>query len=316
LIALLVALAVVVVVSLHPWTPDSVTPGVSVAPGVGIALDDAVAVAHGESPAVASARLVAGGKSKLVAEDRTPADGASHPQLDVGPALAVARSRPVRPPQGLPEQPSPAPGSSAPGPAAIPVAAPAPVPEPVTPLPGRTAPGKGGQSGGPVAAGPGPIAPDPDNTVEVREGDEHALAFSFYVQPTAYRAPRDDNLILRFADESDESPNFGLQLWDDGSGSQRGLWASGEAVGGERFIAAVEEGTWHEAVFYFQASSEEDGFYLLTLDGQPIDARAWISLIDPGSSFAQLEVGLFRDGERVVAPADILFGPARLLDAS
>ena len=303
-------------VSLHPWAPDSVTPEVSVAPGLGIALDDAVAVATGGSAGVASARLVAGGASEPVAEDLTAAEGAFRAQLDVGPALAVARARPVRRPEGLPEQsppePSPAPAPSAPAPVAVPIAVPPPGPESVTPLPGRTASGKGG----PVAAGPGSILIDPDSTVEVSEGDERAFAFSFYVEPTVYVPPGADNLILRIADESDESPTFGLQLWDDGSGVQRGLWASGEAMGGERFIVPVEEGAWHEAAIHFHASSEDDGFYLLTLDGEPVDARAWVSLIDPGSSNAQLEVGLFRDGERVVAPPDIFFGPTRLLDAS
>src|SRR4029077_17780535 len=105
--------------------------------------------------------------------------------------------------------------------------------------------------------------------------------------------------------------SFGLQLWDDDSG-QRGLWASGDAMGGERFLAPVAEGVWHEAVGYFQASSEGDGFYLLILDGQPIDARAWISLIEPGNSSALIETGLFRDGEPIVGAPDIFFGPTKL----
>src|SRR5204863_10066355 len=107
-----------------------------------------------------------------------------------------------------------------------------------------------------------------------------------------------------------EGPSFGLQLWDDGSGLRRGLWASGEAMGGERFLAPVEEGVWHEAVICFQASGDGDGFYLLLLDGQPIDARAWVSLIEPGSGDAQLEAGLFREGNPVAGATDVLFGPA------
>ena len=117
---------------------------------------------------------------------------------------------------------------------------------------------------------------------------------------------------MRFKGEASESPSFGLQLWDDGSGNQRGLWASGDAMGGERFLAPVAEGVWHEAVLCFKASSEGDGFYLLLLDGQPIDARAWVSLIDSASGSAQLETGLFREGESVVGAPDVFFGPTEL----
>ena len=68
-------------------------------------------------------------------------------------------------------------------------------------------------------------------------------------------------------------------------------------------------------VLAFHASSEGDGFYLLLLDGQPIDARAWISLIGSGSDSAQIQSGLFRDGEQVAGSPDILFGPVQLSEA-
>jgi Polysaccharide lyase len=148
--------------------------------------------------------------------------------------------------------------------------------------------------------------------VEIYDGDEYAYSFSFYVQPAAYRAPGEDNLILRFADEAGEDPSLGLQLWDDGSGDQRGVWASGEAMGDERFLAPVVEGVWHQMALYFKASNDGDGLYLLLLDGEPIDARAWVSLIDAGSDRGILEAGLFRDGERVDGAPEIFFGPARL----
>lgn len=101
--------------------------------------------------------------------------------------------------------------------------------------------------------------------VPVYEGEEHALSFSFYVQPTAYRVPGEENLIMQFHGEAGEPPSFGLQLWDDGSGAQRGLWGSGEAMGGDRFLSPLAEGAWHEAAVQFRASSEGDGFYLLIL---------------------------------------------------
>jgi hypothetical protein len=150
-----------------------------------------------------------------------------------------------------------------------------------------------------------------DGSIEVGEGDEHVLSFSFYVQPTAYRLPGAENLIMRFSSESSAPPTFGLQLWDDGSGGRRGLWSSGDAMDGERFLAPVGEEVWHEVTVYFQASSEDSGFYLLLLDGQPIDARAWVSLIEPGDGHALLETGLFRDGENPVDP-DVFVGPTQL----
>jgi hypothetical protein len=148
--------------------------------------------------------------------------------------------------------------------------------------------------------------------VQVRDGGEYAFSFSFYIQPAVYMSPGTENLILRFKGAAGDIPSFGLQLWDDGSATQRGLWSSGDAMGGERFLAPVEEGVWHEAVVCFQASSEGDGFYLLILDGQPVDARAWVSLIEPGSNSTLIETGLFRNGEPVVGVPDIVFGPTRL----
>jgi len=172
-------------------------------------------------------------------------------------------------------------------------------------------PSAGSQPPGPVAGGTGPIGGGAPELLEVHEDDEYALSFSFYLQPAAYRAPGTENLILRFMGEADGAPSFALQLWDDGSG-QRGLWSSGDAMGGERFLAPLAEGAGHEAVVGFRASSDDDGFYLLLLDGQPVDARAWISLIDSESGNAQLEVGLVRDGEHVVDAPDVVFGPTRL----
>jgi hypothetical protein len=148
--------------------------------------------------------------------------------------------------------------------------------------------------------------------VEILPGDEYAFSFSFYVHSAAFRLPGEENLILQFKGAEAASPSFGLQLWDDGSGTQRGLWASGDAMGGERFLAPIVEGVWHEAVLCFKASNEGDGFYLLLLDGQPIDARAWVSLIDSDSASTQLEAGLFREGEPVLGSPDIFFGPTRL----
>jgi hypothetical protein len=325
LIALLGALGLATLLSLQPWAANAVAPQLSVAPGLGIGLGDAVAVAvaPGRQLAVAPARLAIDGVPKLATDEVAAGEGESGLQLGIDPARAVAAPQPVRPPAGSPEptapEPLPAP-QSPPAPVAVPVAAPAPAPapspspEPVVSAPARNASGFVSHPPGQGTSG-GPVVGEPDEVVEVHEGDEHAFAFSFYIQPTVYRPVGADNLVMQFTGEAGGRPSFGLQLWDDGSGNQRGgLWASGDAMGGERFLAPVAEGAWHEAIVYFQASSEDDGFYLLTLDGQAIDARAWISLIDSESGSARIEVGLFRDGERVVAPPDISFGPTRLGD--
>jgi hypothetical protein len=313
LIALLAALAIAALLSLPQWGEDSVIPEVSVAPHPGVGLDDAVAVSPPQL-AVAPAHLAGVEGPRLASSVATGVVGGSDVRTALASAQVVAVAVPHPSPADSP-QPPPAEALPPPQPAATPVAtpvsAPAPSPAPVA-VPTRPSPGDGSQPPPSPSGGPGLIGGLVSGPVQVYEGDEYAYSFSFYLQPDAYRAPGEDNLILRFADEADESHSLGLQLWDDGSGTQRGLWASGDAMDGERFLAPVTEGAWHEAVLYFQASSEDDGLYLLLFDGEPIDTRAWVSLIDSGGSFGLLEAGLFREGERVDDASEVLFGPARL----
>ncbi len=314
MIALLAALGVAALVSLQPWAKDSVGPQVSVAPDLGAALGDAVAVSPSPRLAVATARPAAG-KPSFVADEVATGAGASHWRPGIAPARAVAPAA-GPPAEGSPQPPTvplPPEPQATPAPAATPVSNPAPPssPAPVAAIPARPAPGTGHP--GPVTAGgPGPVGGVVSGPVLVRAGDEYAYSFSFYIQPSVYLPPGEDNLIVQLGDEAGDSHSFGLQLWDDGSGTQRGLWASGDAVDGERFLAPVAEGAWHQVVLYFQASSEDDGLYLLLLDGEPIDARAWVSLVDSASGYALLDSGLFRDGERVDGAPDVFFGPARL----
>ena len=313
MIALLAALGFAAVLSLQPWGEDSVDPRVSVAPDLGVALGEAVAVSPERQLAIASARPAPAGETAFVARGVPSGAGSAEMQVGIGPARALM-VRPQSPPEELPPPPQPKPvptPQSTPPPAATPVSFPAPAPAPVATAPTR--PGHGGQPTRPGSAGgPGPEGGTVLGPVEIDDGDEYAYSFSFYIQPEAYRAPGEDNLILRFADEAGESHSLGLQLWDDGSDSQRGLWASGDAMGGERFLTPVVEDVWHQMVLYFEASSEDDGLYLLLLDGEPIDTRAWVSLIDAEGDYGLLEAGLFRDGERVDGTPEIFFGPARL----
>ena len=313
--ALLVALGLAALVSLNPWAAKSVTPRLRVDPGLGVALGDAVAVSPGRRLAVAPARSAAGEQARSADVGASGGEGDAQPQLGIAPAHAVARSLP-RPPGGASRPPAPEAAPVTPSPTPIPVAMPVAATAPPAsgsvsaPPPGDVVRG-GGSLPGPIGSGSGPIGGGSVDVVEVHAGDERAFSFSFYVQPSAFRAPGDENVIMRFRGVASESPTFGLRLWDDGGG-QRGLWSSGEAMDGERFLAPVEEGVWHHAVVAFQASSEGDGFYLLLLDGRPIDVRAFVSLIDPGSDSARIETGLFRDGEPVAGSSDVFFGPTQL----
>lgn len=234
-----------------------------------------------------------------------------------GPRIGIAVARPLDGAgHGIPATPpSPAPGAEPPP--AAPVAVPVATPVAVEPAP-VVAPEPGGQTGhsggGPVSSGvdPGGFVTGP---VPLDEGDELALSFPFFVLPaTTFSAPGTDNLILRIEAVAGGPPSFGLQLWDGGTGD-RGLWASGDATGGDQFLAEVVEGVWHEVAVYFRASGEGDGFYLVFLDGEPVDARSGVSLLAAGGGCGLAEAGLYRDGERVVGATDVLVGPVRVGDA-
>lgn len=314
LAVLLFVLGIVALLSLPRWGEDPVIPEVSVAPEHVVGLGDAVAVSPAQQLAgLAPAHLAGIEGPRLAVSAVAGAAGASDARTGLASAQAVAVAVATRPPSDSPKSPPAdfAPPSGAPGPVMTPVSTPAPPPVPVA-GPTRPLPGNGNQPPPNPAGEPGPVGGEVWGPVEIYEGDEYAYSFSFFIQPEAYRAPGEDNMILRFGDEMDQSHSFGLQLWDDGSGNQRGIWASGDAMGGERFLVPVTEGAWHEAVLYFQASSADDGLYLLLLDGEPVDTRGWVSLIDSEGGYGLLEAGLFREGERVDGAPEIYFGPARL----
>lgn len=316
MIALLAALSVGALAILQPWATDTVAPQLGISPNLGIDLDESVAVSPAGGLAVAPASPVSGKSSKLVAAGLAAGNGGREEsrQVSIGPARAVASARPVSSPGGAPEPAAPeaTPPESPTAPAVVPVAAPSPSPAAAAVPPASVLPERGEGPSGPIGAGAGPGEVEHGSAIEVGEGEEGALAFSFLVQAQAYRSPGEENLILRFAGEAGGSPSFGLQLWDDGGGTQHGLWASGDAMGGERFLAPVADGAWHRVVTVFKASSEGDGFYLVLLDGEPVDARAFVSLIEPGSDSALIEVGLFRGGERVEGFSEVLVGPTEL----
>lgn len=299
-------LAGVALVSLRPWETDTVRPHVWVSPEVGLGLDDSVAVATPQPLDVAAAHVAAGGGDPTTVNEGSPALGdVSTPVLAVSQAQPVSTPKlvpvPTRPPAG-PRTPAPPPAepvivvSQPEPPPAAPVSLPAVLPAP----PPRFVAG----AGGPVDV----------SEVQIREGNEYALAFYFYLEETAFAGPGTDNLIVQFRSDASDARSLDLQLWEnaDFGAISRGLWSSGEAVGGDRFLAPLAEDVWHDAIVHFKASGEGAGFYEIYLDGQLVDARTGVSLIAPDSSYAQVELGLFRDGAPVAETSEVLIDEARL----
>lgn len=349
LTALLALLAGGVLVGLRPWEPESVDPHLIT--GAEAAIGGAVAVERPAGPAVAAAALASAGPGSARASNArgTTTRSASRIAVSSNRPLTVAAAVPVaQPPQEGPAgaQPSPPTTVAVTAPATVPVSSsPATPAEPVVaagfgqgPEGVRTSHGDlpplvamGGARDG---SGYGVVRLNGDESrsqlalggegqtgaLEIHEGDEYALAFSFYIETMVYGAPGAPNLVMELASEGTDVPAFGLQLLDwpigsDGLGGGRGLWSSGEAMGGDRFLAPVEERAWHDVVIEFRASSQNDGFYEVLLDGRPIDARSGVRLIPPGSASAEIELGLFRDGELLQGTSELRFDSVKLGDS-
>ncbi len=342
-------LAAAALVSLRPWESDPVSPQLQVSPEVEAGLDDAIALAPGPSasPAVAGARVAAYSIPKV--EPIVVKGPAPVPPVGISRGRPVSRTWPVSlpatPPPPGPQAPPAVPVAALSNPAPPPPAVPA-----VAPLaPHLVADFENGMEGWSTAAA-SDVAPtvvggvvrdgersslvrltgtrsrsqlilggdggeSEEGVVQIHEGDEYAFAFSFYIQTMAYGEPGVDNAILRLKSDASETPAFGLQLWDPVAGGQdgeRGLWSSGEAVGGDRFLAPVPEQEWHDAIVHFRASSQGAGFYAVYLDGELVDAREAVSMIAPGSSYAQIEVGLYRSGAQVPGTSELRIDAAKL----
>jgi len=134
--------------------------------------------------------------------------------------------------------------------------------------------------------------------VEFHEGDEYWYSF--------------------FKGDDDGSPAFGLQLWDyegdDGeyAANPKGLWSHGPSMGGDRFLAPVGEGAWHDIVIHFKASAADAGFYELYLDGNPIDSRSGVSMIADGADYAYIKDGLYRNGDELDGTSELRLDAAKL----
>jgi hypothetical protein len=154
--------------------------------------------------------------------------------------------------------------------------------------------------------------------VEFHEGDEYWYGFSFYVVSMVYGEPGAHNLIMQFKGDDSGSPAFGLGLWDyegdDGEyeDNPKGLWSHGDAMDGDRFLAPLTEGAWHDVGIHFRASGAGAGFYEVYLDGALVDSRSGVSMIAPGASYAYIKNGLYRDGSDLYGNAEIRLDAAKL----
>jgi len=148
------------------------------------------------------------------------------------------------------------------------------------------------------------------------EGDEYYYAFSFYIEQMVYGEPGAHNLIMQFKGNDSGSPNFALQLWDyagdGGEGGGRGLWSHGDAMGGDRFLAPVPEQQWHDVVIHFKASASGNGFYEVSLNGQPVDARSGVSIIPSAAEHVYIKDGLYRNGDEIPGTSELRLDAARL----
>lgn len=174
LLGLLLALAALALAS-RPWEQDSLVPGVSVAPGLGAAVEDAVALAPEQSVGLAAGRVApqVPAVAEAIAAPVPGGHGEAEPVLAVATArsLAQAPGAPVASPP--PTAPPLSPTSTSP-PQAAPELAAAPPPAPTVP---PTRPGPGAS---PPPGTAGPEIPPPEAPCE---GDEYTVTISVSGDP-------------------------------------------------------------------------------------------------------------------------------------
>ncbi len=202
----------------QPWAANSVTPQLSVAPGLGVGLGDSVVVARDRQLAVAPARPAAGATPKFIATGVAVDSGDPKPQLGIAAARVVASPRPDVPSRGFPQpsQPEPTPVSQpAPVPVAGPVAAPPPPAEPVATPPTR---GAGGGTSGPIGAGGGGEEEEggTGEILQVCEGDEYTLRLAplEVSEDSEVPAPVVSHDLTVYFGSSGEGAGFHLVLFD------------------------------------------------------------------------------------------------------
>jgi hypothetical protein len=166
-------LGVVALAGLRPWATSSLTPNLSLAPGIGVALGDSTVVARAESGGVGTGGIAApASPARVSAPVAVP--GAVPKHRTSQPLLAVSPGRPL---QAAPA-PVPAPVSSPPAPELPPspepvVATPAPAQAPAPPLVATVENGEQGTAGRP---GTSVFGGEPERSCE---GDEYVISVTF-----------------------------------------------------------------------------------------------------------------------------------------
>jgi hypothetical protein len=301
------------------WADDTVVPVVRDGLESPIGVGDSVALGTTASPSVAKALVAA---TAGPAAGKAPPAAAGTSEGDVAVAAGRAVSTGAKAPPAAPGKPGGPP----------PTAEEAPVEEPV---PAASEP-PGATVVADVGAGPRrplvPRASVPPRTAlggapgsgsvsfEVADGGEYRLSFTFSLEASAFREPGAENLLLRVRSAGASEPPLGLQLWefpgDEWYGEvARGLWTSGEAAGGERFLAPLGDGEQHRLDLDFRASSSDDGYYVVFLDGAAIDSRAAVSLVAAPGARTSIEAGLFRDAADE-GPVDVAVTEASLTETT
>ena len=148
------------------------------------------------------------------------------------------------------------------------------------------------------------------------EGDEAYYSFSFLIKSMQYGRPGAHNLIYQLHSDGEGSPPLGLLLWDyegdDGVSGGRGLWSHGSAMGGDRFLAPLDEDRWYDVAIRITNSRTGNGSYDLYLDGELIDSRSGVNTIRPDRTYNYMKNGLYRNGDEIPGTSELRIDNARL----
>jgi hypothetical protein len=202
LLGLLLVLGAVALADLRPWESSSVAPGLSLAPGIGVALGDSTVVAREGAPGVGTGGLAAprppAGVSAPVAVS-APEPRAFRPKLAVSPGRPLHAAVPVPISSPPAAEPPSQPIAAAPAPTPEPAAAQAPPP----PLVATVENGGQGTPGGPV--GSGASGGEPEGSCE---GDEYLITVIFEeaeVEEEGYGEAEADILIQSLGADGSEA---------------------------------------------------------------------------------------------------------------
>ena len=152
--------------------------------------------------------------------------------------------------------------------------------------------------------------------IEVKPGESFWYGFSYYINQMVYGQPGGHNILMQFKGADEESPLFGLQLWD--YAGEKGVWTSGTSMekdkSGERFLAPISEKAWHRFVVLIGCSKTGNGFYQVSLDGLDgavIDTNSGVSTLESDAAYGYIKNGIYRNGATVSGTSEVFFDDAR-----